>query len=138
MAYGNIKKSRTRAISIGRTGSGCWSGKKCLPRVKHGNRSDDIRMGFADPQLRISWFNDRLFDEKNTVIRCEPGKNWLWSLPEKIPTQVRMDDDRPILRVLRPNHRSGGSLVSEGLGCRHFVHFDAHRSPPFGPENLTG
>ncbi len=58
------------------------------------NRHNSKKIGvwLADDQPGFAILPDRVFQKEHAVIFGKPGKNLLWTLPDKIPTQMTVND----------------------------------------------
>src|ERR1043166_8353679 len=71
-------------------------GKKCL-HDRHGRK---MRDGFQFViRLEILGQQNRAFDKKDAMIFGEPREELLRTLPDSVPPQMRMNDDRKIVRA---------------------------------------
>ena len=61
--------------------------------------ADHVRMRFGDVEPGVVGA-DRLLDEQDRVAACQAREDLLRPLPDEVPAQVRVDDEREALQPL--------------------------------------
>ena len=67
---------------------------------QHRHDAHDVRMRRGDHEVRVVVAEHRLLDERDRVMAREPREDLLRPLPDEIPAQVRMDDDRDVVESI--------------------------------------
>ena len=63
--------------------------------------ADDIRIRLADCEARLAIVGQRLFDEGDAMASSESDEDLLRPLPDEVPSEVAMNDDRKGVRRIR-------------------------------------
>jgi hypothetical protein len=68
--------------------------------IQHRHDAHDVRIRFAHCDARLASVRQRLFDEGDAMMSGEPDEDLLRPLPDEVPAQVAMSDDRQIVRYV--------------------------------------
>jgi hypothetical protein len=85
--------------------------------IQRRHDANDVSMRLADRKARFAVIPKRLFDEGDTVPESESHEQLLRSLPDKIPSQMTVDDDRRAVAFIR-----SGGVVAHGDAERNNLH----------------
>ena len=79
--------------------------------VKRRHDADDIRNRLAHCEARLTIIGQRLLNESDAMARSESDEDLLGPLPDEVPSQVAMNDDRKGIVGLV---RRGGMIQLQG------------------------